>query len=308
MFIVKKETIRYNDSEWYTGLDLVVNYTLIDGVLTVIHEGSYMHHNPAKDAEAVYWDFKGVPYTWSHYESPFVDLDFHTAVLEPGFTDIKADFFTGCKNLKKVVIPDTALEIHPDFARGVNLEYQNDKGLLFMGNAKNPHHFLMGCDDEFREGHLIIPEGVNCVHAGAFDGKDFIKELSLPQTLKGLGKYSFRGTSIKSLFIPDKGLGEDETASRWYFGVFVGCPLENISVPYNHYEFYLENTDMEHVDWWHAFPNCTIGFRQSEGGYAEVLPPDEDPKFNEPQPLDIHINGNSDHPQDSDSSEDELPF
>lgn len=279
-----KKTIRYNDAEWYGGIDLVVNYTLEDGVLTILYEGSYIHRNPAKDAEEIAWDFKCIPYAWSRYESPFVDLDFHTVILEPGFKCIEEDFFTGCKNLKKVIIPDTITEIHPGFAKGIKLDYLNENGLLFMGNEDNPRHFLMGCVADFKEEHLNIPEGVYYIHAEAFADRCTIKTITFPRTLKKIGKYSFKGISLKNLIIPDFGIGEDEMASCWYWGFCKGCLLESISVPYNHYLFYLDNKDEEHVDWWHAFANCTIMFRNAQGAPALVLPPDPTPKFNEPQP------------------------
>lgn len=281
---MNKKTIRYNDAQWYGGLDLVVNYTLEDGVLTVLYDGSFIHQNPAKDAEEIAWDFKCIPYAWSRYESPFVDLDFHTAVLEPGFKCIEADFFTGCKNLKKVIIPDTINEIHPDFAKGIRLEFLNENGLLFMGNDGNPRHFLMGCVEDYNEEHLDIPEGVHYIHAGAFADRRGVKTVTFPKSLKNIGKYSFKGTSLRNLVIPDFGIGEEEMASDWYWGFCKGCTLESISVPYNHYLFYLDSKDEEHVDWWHAFADCAITFRNPDGTPALVLPPDPDPKFNEPQP------------------------
>ena len=296
-----KKTIRYNDAEWYGGINLVVNYTLEEGVLTVLFDGSFIHRNPANDAEEIAWDFKCIPYAWSRYESPFVDLDFHTAVLEPGFTSIEEDFFTGCINLKRVIIPDTITEIHLGYAKGIKLEYLKENGLLFMGNDDNPRHFLMGCVADFNEEHLNIPEGVNYIHAimpsdsawlnvtppDAFAGRSTIKAVTFPKTLKKIGKYAFMGISLKNLFIPDFGIGEDEIADYWYWGFCKGCSLESISVPYNHYLFYLDNKDEEHVDWWHAFPNCTITFRKPDGATALILPPDPNPKFNEPQPLEL---------------------
>lgn len=303
-------TIRYNDDKWYGGIDLAVNYILENGVLTVLHEGSFIHHNPAKDAEEIYWDEEGIPYKWSRYESPFVDLDFHTAIIEPGFKEIEADFFTGCRHLKRVEIPETIEKIHIDFARGVELEYYNENGLLFLGNDRNRRHFLMGCAEDFRQEHLMIPEGTNFVFCGAFEDKNFIKTVSFPYSLKTIWNNAFRNTDIKELEIPAYGIGENEEAGGWYWGFCKDCLLRSISVPFNHYRFYVEHKDWEHVDWWHAFPDCKIIFRNPDGSAAEFLPPDPNPRFNwdNCDPLDLSaLKGYSDT-EDEEDTDDSFPF
>ena len=188
----------------------MVNYKLSDeGVLTVLRKNSRMVANPAPDAvETKHYDEVGnyLYSTWDRYESPFVDLEFHTAVFEDGFDSIEDGFFCGCKGLKKIILTDSIKEIRSHFADNSPVEYLNEGGLLYLGTADNPHYFLVGCADDYDCENLVIAEGTHYVSDGAFDGKSCIRgEISFPTSLVRFGVFAFRGTSIKHLYIPDDG-------------------------------------------------------------------------------------------------------
>ena len=290
---MKEGTIEYRDAfrwggEWRK--DRVVKYRLSDdGVLTVVREGSCMAANPAPDAvEDEHYDETGdySHSTWDRYESPFADLEFHTAILEDGFDFIAQGFFSGCKGLKKIIMTDSVKMIRPHFADNSPVEYLNEGGLLYLGTADNPHYFLVGCDDDYDSENLVIAEGTHYVSDGAFDGKTCIRgDISFPASLERLGELSFRGTSIKHLCIPDDGVGGWMSAfqSRYYIDDFHirkdESLLESISVQYGLYEDYLKNKDTVGEDWWHRFVNCRITFRNPDGTTAAVLPPDPAPLF-----------------------------
>ena len=291
---MKEGTVKYRDAfRWPDWETPVVNYRLSkDGVLTVVCKNSSMHANPAPDAaETMHYD-EGQYYhsTWSRYESPFADLEFHTAILEDGFDCIEAGFFSGCKGLKKIILTDSIKQIRPHFADNSPVEYLNEGGLLYLGTADNPHYFLVGCADDYDCENLVIPEGTVYVSDGAFDGKTCIRgEISFPASLVRLGENAFRGTSVKHLYIPDNAFGNNVgnwcTAFQNRYYDFYGdlhtdnTPLlESISVPYGCYEAYLK-CDGRCGDWWHGFVNCAITFRSPDGTTAEVLPADPTPKF-----------------------------
>ena len=289
---MKEGTIEYRDAfRWGKGWgECVVNYRLSDeGVLTVVRENSLIVANPAPDAvETEYYDEVGnYSYsTWDRYESPFADLEFHTAILEDGFDFIDQGFFSGCKGLKKIILTDSIKKICPHFADNSPVEYLNEGGLLYLGTADNPHYFLVGCADDYDSENLVIAEGTHYVSDGAFDGKTCIRgDISSPASLERLGELSFRGTSIKHLCIPDDGPGGVISAfqSRYYIDDYNirtdESLLESISLPYGCYEDYLENKDEMSGDWWHRFVNCAIIFRNPDGTTAAVLPPDPAPLF-----------------------------
>ena len=150
---MREGTIKYRDAfRWpeFWGTP-VVHYRLSkDGVLTVVRKDSCMHANPAPDAaETVHYDEGKYSHsTWSRYESPFADLEFHTAILEDGFEYVAEGFFSGCKGLKKIILPESVKEIHPHFADNSPVEFLNEGGLLYLGTADNPHHFLVGGADD----------------------------------------------------------------------------------------------------------------------------------------------------------------
>ena len=289
---MKEGTIEYRDAfRWGKGWgDRMVNYRLSDdGVLTVVRKNSLIVANPAPDAvETEHYDEVGkYSYsTWDRYESPFVDLEFHTAILEDGFDCIEEGFFSGCKGLKKIILTDSIKQIRPHFADNTPVEYLNEGGLLYLGTADNPHYFLVGCADDYDCENLVIAEGTHYVSDGAFDGKTCIRgNISFPASLVRLGELAFRGTSIKHLYIPDRYnraiFWVYAFQSRYYiddYNIRTDEPLlESISVPYGYYEDYLENKDETYGDWWHRFVNCAITFRNPDGTTAAVLPPDPAP-------------------------------
>ena len=101
----------------------------------------------------------------------------------------------------------------------------------------------------------------------AFKDKKSIKEVVFPSTLEFAGWYTFEGTSIKDVFIPEGKLAYDETLLA-----FEGWDKHlSISVPYSMYKEYKEGNDN---GWVEAYNRDTkIIFRNPDGSIAETLEP-----------------------------------
>lgn len=250
------------------GEDYRLEYTLTDeGVLTIMGN-THLYTVPAPGAEPYYNEPVGPPSGWSEYVSQFKDLDFHTVIIEAGVKVLEEGCFKDCKNFRKIILPEKMPVIRKDFAIGTPLEYTEQDGLLFLGPPSNPLYYLMGCNSTFDEEILHIPEGVIFIADEAFKGKKCMKDVVFPSTLKFAGWYTFDGTSIKDVFIPDGKLAYDETLlafEGWNIN------LESISVPYSMYKEYQEGKDH---GWVESYNKTTkIIFRNPDDSIAEILEP-----------------------------------
>lgn len=252
-----------------------MNYTLTDdGVLTI--SGNRRLCCVAADEDVCPYDEPMYDYPedgnpedyWSHYKSQFKDMDFHTVVIEKGVKGLGVLCFKDCKNFRKIILSEEMPVIRKTFAVGSSLEYNEKDGLLFLGPASDPLYYLMGCKDDFDKEKLVIPEGTVRIADYAFKDKKCIKEVVFPSTLDFAGWYTFDGTSIQDVFIPEGKLANDETLLA-----FEGWDirLESISVPYNMYKEYKEGNDHGWVSSYRD--NTKIIFRNPDGSIAETLEP-----------------------------------
>ena len=240
-----------------------------DGNLT-ISGNSFLCPNPAPDAIPYFWDDPaGPPSGWSEYISQFKDMDFHTVIIEDGVRVLREHCFKDCKGLKKIVLPEQVPIIRNTFAEGSPLEYTIKNNLKFLGPPSNPLYYLMGATDDFNEDRLIIPEGTVRIVDQAFKNKKSLKEVVFSKSLEFLGWYTFEGTSIKELILPEGKLAYDETLIA--FDGEDGSPLETISAPYSMYKEYKEGNDHGWVGSYRV--NTKIIFRNPDGSIAETLEP-----------------------------------
>ena len=273
-----------------------------DGVLT-ISGNSHLCPIPAPDAIPYFDDDPaGPPSYWSKYVSQFKDMDFHTVIIEDGVTVLSEHCFKDCKALKKIILPEHVPTIRYTFAEGSSLEYTVKDNLKFLGPPSNPLFYLRGATDDYNEDRLIIPEGTVRIADEAFKNKKFIKEIVVPESLEFLGWYTFEGTSIKELFLPEGKLAYDETliAFEQRISTMEGKDsksLETISLPYSMYKTYKEGLDPEMVEAWNT--TRKIIFRNPDDSIAEVL---------EPQPLENYSHTEETKISTIETNSDELPF
>ena len=266
-----------------------------DGVLT-ISGNSHLCPIPAPDAEPYFWDDPaGPPSSWSEYISQFKDMDFHTVIIEDGVRVLREHCFKDCKGLKKIVLPEQVPIIRNTFAEGSPVEYTIKNNLKFLGPPSNPLYYLMGATDDFNEDTLIIPEGTVRIVDEAFVNKKSIKAVDFPESLEFLGWYTFEGTSIKELILPEGKLADDETLIA--FDGEDGTPLETISLPYSMYKSYKEEMDNGMVETWNR--TCKIIYRNPDDSIAEIL---------EPQPLEYNSSSCEAKASPIETDSDELPF
>lgn len=258
-----------------SGENYQMNYVLTDdGVLTI--SGNTRLSCVVADEDVSPYDEPMYDYPeegnteeyWSHYKSQFKDLDFHTVVIENGVKELGVLCFKDCKNFRRIYLPEEMPVIRKTIAIGSPLEYTEKNGLEFLGPASNPLYYLMGCQDDFDKEKLIIPEGTVRIVDYAFKDKKCIKEVYFPSTLEFAGWYTFDGTSIKDVFIPEGNLANDETLiafDGW------NIQLESISVPYDMYKEYKEGNDYGWVEAYNR--NAKIIFRNPDNSIAEILEP-----------------------------------
>lgn len=277
------------------GENFEMNFTLSeDGILT-ISGNTGLYSIPAPDAQPYYDEPMGPPCGWSEYVSQFKDMDFHTVIIEPGVRLLGKECFKDCKNFSQIILPEEMPVIRKDFADGTPLEYTEKEGLLFLGPASNPLYFLMGSKATFDQDKLLIPEGTVFIANEAFEGKKCIREVVFPSSLEFVGWYTFDGTSIKNVFIPEGKLAYDETLLA-----FDGknIHLESISLPFSMYEEYRESNDLGLLEAWNR--TAKIIFRNPDNSIAEVI---------QPHPLDRGERSIIDMPIDNNIKDtDELPF
>ena len=272
-----------------------MNFILTDDGILTISGNSHLCPIPSPNATPFYDEPDGEPCGWSEYISQFKDMDFHTVIIEDGVKVLDEQCFKDCKGLKKIVLPAHVPTIRSSFADGTSLEYTLRNNLKFLGSPSHPLYSLMGATDDFCEENLIIPEGTVRIADEAFKNKKSLKAVVFPESLEFLGWYTFEGTSIKELFIPEGELADEETLIA--FDGEGGTPLETISLPYSMYKSYKEGMDAGMVEAWNR--TCRIIYRNPDDSIAEIL---------DPHPLDYNSSPDETMESPIETDSDELPF
>ena len=129
------------------------------------------------------------------------------AILEPGVASLGESVFWGCEDLKNVSLPDSVTAMGKSTFSGCR-SFESVR--LSAGMTTIPAYTFFGASYHVGYGPLKIPEGVTAIEEGAFSNF-LVKEVTLPKTLKKIGKEAFLSASVDKLVIPDSvtSLGEE---------------------------------------------------------------------------------------------------
>lgn len=170
--------------------------------------------------------------------------------LPASLKSIRADFLSGCENLKEITIPKelpiNALE-YSKWQGGWGATFKGsyiETFILEDGIEYVPNVLTMG-DEHFKEivipdsvttigrgafqwqtfESFSVPEGVTEIDSDAFYGAEQLTEIKLPSTLEKLGSTVFQNTSIENISLPE---GLREVGSS----VFADCKnLKAVTIP-----------------------------------------------------------------------------
>ncbi len=168
------------------------NYTSVDGVLYNKDKSVLIAYPPAK-----------------------TEFDIPASV-----TQIANYAFSGCRNLKSMVIPNTVTQIGSHAFDGcANMENISiPESIASIGD-----YAFSGCS---ALKSMVIPNTVTQIGSHAFDGCANMENISIPESIASIGDYAFSGCSaLKSMVIPN-------TVTQIGSHAFDGCAnLETISIP-----------------------------------------------------------------------------
>ena len=124
-----------------------------------------------------------------------------TLVIGKGIKTISTYAFKDC-NIEKVVVKDLAAWCSINFGYGENYPYVDD-----YYNYSNPLYktgsLYLFDDIETEIIDLIIPQSVKSICDGAFFGLNQIKSVTIPNSVRSIGKYSFGLSGLTSVTIPN---------------------------------------------------------------------------------------------------------
>ena len=172
-----------------------------------------------------------------------------TVTMEEGVESIGAHAFTYCSALTGISVPNSVTYISDyNFVKNCNaLQYNEHKGIKYLGNKQNPYVVLIApndktqatyeihpntkfiCRDAFKDckrlTSITLPDGLISIGSYAFYNCTYLESINLPATLKYIGEYAFYSCQNLNmdLVIPD-----GVTAIPDY--AFYRVPLTNITI------------------------------------------------------------------------------
>ncbi len=192
-------------------------------------------------------------------------------VKELNFSEcVNAEFgegvFMGCVNLDTVILPDSLVEIPAEMFRDTSTDVRMANNSTVRSLAKNdpdevwykglkyvdmsPNVKVIGVS-AFRDSHNLtfynedtgidrFPKKLEKICDYAFAGCESLSKVTLGSTVKGIGKYAFKGTSriADSLMVPKIGLKKVDVmnaSNLGYIGddAFEDCALESFNLNEN---------------------------------------------------------------------------
>ncbi|MCR4677531.1 MAG: leucine-rich repeat domain-containing protein [Lachnospiraceae bacterium] len=138
-------------------------------------------------------------------QNSFQNLKISMVVLPETIRKISRGAFEHCESLEQIIFGDNIPDISGAFQHCPRIIYL--KGFLRMRNT------IVKADSKL-SGHVIVPEGVEHIMPEAFANNQFITSVSLPTTIKSIGKYAFNFcTKLSNVFfpasVPELTLGEN---------------------------------------------------------------------------------------------------
>lgn len=163
-----------------------------------------------------------------------------SADIGTGVTAINADAFKNCSALKSMVLPSSVTEVGSYAFYGCsnmasvtlsNLTKIND--YTFYSCSSLAEIILPETLNEIGEyafydsglTEISIPNGVTTIGGNAFGDVMGITDITLPNGLLIIGDKAFSNVQIKTVVVPN-------SVTSLGAGVFQGCPLESISLPF----------------------------------------------------------------------------
>lgn len=122
-------------------------------------------------------------------------VNLREVILEEGIEILGWYLFAGCENLHCITAPDSIQHITPHpFKKIPNL-----KAPVLNASGTEYIYYPPGLG----ETRVTIPHGVRIIHKDAFNNYSALEEVILPNTLERIEWTAFRGTSLKSLTLPE---------------------------------------------------------------------------------------------------------
>ena len=160
-----------------------------------------------------------------YYGGPFGGSGLEEVFFDDGITEIPANLFAGCINLKSIDIPDTVTVINSRaFYQCTALINVNiPDSVVCIG----PYVFKGGCN---ALKNITIPDSVTSIGDGAFQNCINLSNVKLSKNLETLDSWAFADcTALKSITIPSSITEVYGNSMRQYYGgPFGGSGLEEI--------------------------------------------------------------------------------
>jgi len=143
---------------------------------------------------------------YNHYN--YNDLPWGTeitkVVIKEGVESIGYYAFKKCKSLVSIEIPNSVTYIGSDaFYDCINLEYNEYKNGLYLGNKDNPYHALIDTTSE-NIGSFTFASSVVMIGSEAFYKCTSLTSIEIPGSVKSIGGSAFSNcTGLTSIKIPD---------------------------------------------------------------------------------------------------------
>ena len=140
--------------------------------------------------------------------------------IMPGTSAIAERAFYGCNSLESIVIPNSVTDI----GEGA-FEQSGLKSISLPESITSiPENMCRRC---WKLESAIIPDSVRYIGNSAFENCIRLVDISIPQSVIGIGEFAFSKTIIKTLFLPSN----LKTVSK---GLFMECYcLEHTNIPEN---------------------------------------------------------------------------
>ncbi len=191
------------------------NYASVDGVLYNKDKSVLIAYPPAKtefDIPASVTQIANYAFSGCR--------NLKSLVIPNSVTQIEAYAFEGCTNLENITIPESVSSVG-------NYAFKDCKSLVSIdlpdALTSIGDYAFSGCT---ALKSIVIPNTVTQIGFHAFDGCENLENISIPESVASIGDYAFSGcSSLKSLTIPN-------TVTQIGSHAFDGCAnLEAISIP-----------------------------------------------------------------------------
>lgn len=128
-------------------------------------------------------------------EKAFINAPISEVIFPKSLKAILDSAFSGCKNLKKVDLPDTLRYMGSGCFSGSGLtELAFPNSLISI-----PSRCCAGCDNMETIG---IGNQVNVIHYSAFSDCSKLHSVTLPESLSEIDSWAFEGTSVSTIIFP----------------------------------------------------------------------------------------------------------